>query len=132
MTEKTIILKCHQCGKELTQIDWDVPDTGLIAPKATTMTLECPDVHCTVIYDKVLKNIIEYTIFMEDPRARRYKIKGWRTSKNTQFFLKTGPKPWDYKKALEIKRFLLFKPNKDGQLQSEAIFKKLKTLLVFS
>jgi hypothetical protein len=27
---------------------------------------------------------------------------------------------------------LLFKPNKDGQLQGEAIFKKLKTLLLFS
>lgn len=124
-------LKCHVCNKELTRIDWDVPDDGPIPP-TRTMTLECPDVHSNVTYDPVRKQIIGYVIYTEDERGRRYKVKGWRDTNSTQFYLKTGPKPWDYKQALSIKRFLAFKPNKDGQLQGDAIFRKLKTLLVFS
>jgi len=129
-------LKCHQCGKELTQIDYDIPDNGPFSAaglnKTKTMTLECPDVHCQVVYDKDLQNIVEYTIYFEDARQRRYKIKGYRAAKLTQFMIKTGNKPWNYQVALPIKRYLLFKPNKDGQLQGEAIFNKLKTLLTFS
>jgi len=129
-------LKCHACGKELTQIDYDIPDIGQFSPaglnKQKTMTLECPDVHCRIVYDKELQNIIEYTIFYEDEQARRYKVNGFRNSKNTQFLIKNGPRSWNYTTALNIKRYLLFKPNKDGQLQGDAIFRKLKTLLIFS
>lgn len=125
-------LKCHQCNKELTQIDWDVPDVGPIPNPKTTMTLECPDVHCRVVYDKELQNITEYTIFFEDAIQRRYKVNGFRHNKSTHFMVKNGPKPWNYQTALQIKRFLAFKPNKEGQLQGEAIFRKLKTLLTFS
>lgn len=130
------ILKCHHCGKELTQIDYDLPDLGPFSAaglnKTKTITLECPEVHCQVVYDKDLENIIEYTIYYEDDRARRYKVKGWRDRKTTTFLIKNGPRPWNYETALNIQRYLLFKPNKDGQLQGEAIFKKLKTLLLFS
>lgn len=129
-------LKCHTCGKELTQIDYDLPDQGPFSPaglnRQKTMTLECPDVHCTVVYDKELQTLIEYTIFVEDERGRRYKVKGFRYKKETQFYLKNGPKPWNYAHALSIKRFLAFKPNKEGRLQGESIFNKLKTLLLFS
>lgn len=125
-------LKCHVCGKELTQIDWDVPDQGPIANPKTTMTLECPDVHCNVVYDKNLHKLVQYTIFMEDDKNRRYRVEAYRYKTETRLYLKNGPRAWNYANALTIKRFLPFKIDKDGRLQGDPIFKKLRTLLTFS
>ena len=125
-------LKCYVCGKELTQIDWDVPDKGPIANPKSTMTLECPDVHCNVVYDKSLQRITQYTIFMEDDKARRYKVEAFRYKTETRLSIKNGPRPWNYAHAITIQRFLPFRVDKEGKLQGEPIFKKLKTLLVFS
>ena len=119
-------MKCYWCQKELQEIEDRDPTPGITATKV----LECPEVHCLVSLDD--KEQIQHYHFYMDHNGQRYKVIGNRKDGTTTFWHKVGPRPWSYGQILSIKRFLLFKPDKDGVLEGPAVFNKLKTLLVFS
>lgn len=118
-------MKCHWCQKELKQIEsYESPNTGF-----GTVQWECPDVHAMVSIDPKTNQITHYTFFA-DVNGKRYKVHGNRERKQTTLLVKAGRTRYD--NALTIQRYLNYAPNKEGLLEGQAIFKKLKTLLVFS
>lgn len=118
-------MKCHWCSKELQQIEpYESPTNGF-----GTIQMECPDVHATVSLDPKTKQITHYTFFA-DVNGKRYKVHGNRERKQTTLLVKSGRTRYD--NALTIQRYLNYAPNKEGVLEGQAIFKKLKTLLIFS
>src|SRR6185369_15332404 len=116
-------MKCHWCSKELKQIDAEQdPIHGF-----GTIVYECPDVHATVSLDPKTKQITHYTFFA-DVNGKRYKVHGNRERKQTTLLVKGGR--FRYDNALTIQRYLNYAPNKEDVLEGQAIFKKLKTLLL--
>lgn len=118
-------MKCHTCQKELTLIESTPdPDNGF-----EDTVLECPDVHSQVsMHDG---QIVHYRFFV-DHQGQRFRIQGSKKHGTTTFLKKTGNRPYKYTEVLQIKRYLNYKPNKEGVLEGQAVFNKLKTLLVFS
>lgn len=118
-------MKCHTCQKELTLIESSpAPENGF-----EETVLECPDVHSQVsMHDN---QIVHYRFFV-DHNGQRFRIQGSRKHNTTTFLKKTGNRAYNYTEVLQIKRYLAFKPGKGDVLEGQAVFNKLKTLLIFS
>lgn len=134
-------IKCHWCHKDLEAIQ---DNNDHISQMSATveghglLVLECPDVHAQItlkLEDGKADQIIGYT-FYHDVNGKRYKVCGHREMNKTSLFIKDqsqyAPRG-RYDNPLNIKRYLAFKPNKEtGILEGEAIFKRLKNLIIFS
>lgn len=139
-------IKCQWCQKDLepiedhneliTQLSASINDSALF-------TLECPDIHCSItleLREGYEDRIVEYYFFTDAADGKRYKVVGNRKNNSTKFMIKRqsphkksfSDHPW-YDCALDIKRYLAFKPNKEtGILEGDAIFRRLKNLVIFS
>lgn len=139
-------IKCHWCQKDLEVVDENTKifhDPNKIID-SDFFTLECPDIHCSVtmeLREGHADRISAYYFFMDAADGKRYKIIGNRTAGTTRFLIKKQmPRKqvlfvdhpnWD--NPLTIKRYLAFKPNKEtGILEGEAVFRRLKNLVIFS
>lgn len=139
-------IKCQWCHKDLEPIE----DANDITAQLTAslndsnlFTLECPDIHCSItleLREGYADRIVSYYFFLDAADGKRYKVVGNRFNNTTSFHIKrSSPKqrsfsdhPW-YDCPLSIKRYLAFKPNKEtGILEGDAIFRRLKNLVIFS
>lgn len=139
-------IKCQWCQKDLEPIqdsnDLTAQLTASINDSAL-FTLECPDIHCSVtleLREGHEDRIVSYYFFLDAADGKRYKVKGNRGANTTSFLIKRqspvrnsfSDHPW-YDCPLTIKRYLAFKPNKEtGILEGDAIFRRLKNLVIFS
>lgn len=139
-------IKCQWCQKDLEPVD---NEHDLIVALSASLndselfTLECPDIHCSVtmeLREAHADRIVEYYFFLDAADGKRYKVVGNRKANTTSFLIKRqspmkrsfSDHPW-YDCPLTIKRYLAFKPNKEtGILEGDAIFKRLKNLVIFS
>lgn len=149
-------IKCHWCQKDLEALEDDktiqaihqaIP-AGLVKSVTYTdsdfFTMECPDIHCSLtmeLREGYADRIASYYFFMDAADGKRYKVIGNRQNNQTRFLIKRqmpykAPLFIDHPNwhhALDIKRYLAFKPNKEtGILEGDAIFKRLKNLIIFS
>lgn len=64
MVPKSKVLRCHQCNKELEEIEKE---------GTQTRSYECPDMHCAINVNE-LNKIDKYILFIMDDGVVKYKI----------------------------------------------------------